>query len=357
MQVALVDPGRQVASHSLERAAAARSSAAAGVAEIRPISATTEAANEAHSSRMGPMRGGLRSLDTQLNQRVTASQRTIEFLGHVDAELQSLRTRLSAEIGVGHSEGDGVAELSQQIRRFDALWRQRHAATGGALDNQLDQVEPGAAQQRFKVRGLTIDSLTKGDAETLYLAVGGRTERAGAVTIEPGLDAAEIAQRFDRALAPSGVRVTQDRHGELVFSVREGDWTNARDLLAIKGDGRRFPTGQFTAARIVPEEPLIRPRGWSVENRTAMRETLEKVTAAQEVVRHARRLATEALNDEGRNLTRSADAEAQERTWSAEFARMFAATAGKGDYRTLSALSPALLGMHRDRVTALLSAG
>lgn len=357
MQLALVDSGRPVGPRTLERSAATRGEALTNVAATSNA-ATSDAAHGAQASRTRSLRGGLRSLDTQLNQRIAASQRTIEFLERADAQLQSLRTTLAAHVaaGVGAPDSEIIAELSRQILRFDAFWRERAVATGGALDSQLDQVEPGAARLRFTVRGLTLDALANGEPETLYLAVGGRTQQAVAVAVEPGLDATEIARRFDRALAPRGVRVNRDQRGELVFSVREADWTNARDILAIKGDGRRFPTGQFAAVRIAPEEPLVRPEQWTVDSPMARRTTLQRIVTAQEAVRHARRLAIEALDEEGRNLqTTTAEVREQGGAWCASFVRTFEATAGRGDFRSLSALSSAVLGIHRDRVTALLA--
>lgn len=357
MQLALVDSGRPVGPRTIERNAATRSEAAGNLAATNDAEAS-DAALRGQTVRAAPMRGGLRSFDTQLNQRVAASQRTIEFLERADAQLQSLRTMLAAQGGAGRGEPDTdvISDITRQIQRFDALWRERAAATGGALDSQLDQVEPGTAQFRFKVRGLTLETLANGEPETLYLAVGGRTQHAVAVAIEPGLDATAIAQRFDRALASSGVRVSRDQRGELIFSVREDDWTNAREMLAVKGDGRRFPTGQFAPARIVPEEPLIRPEQWTLDDPMARRATLQKVVTAQEAVRHARQLAIEALDDEGRNLhTQDPEARAQEGDWCTSFVRTFEATAGRGDYRSLTALSSALLGISRDRVTALLA--
>lgn len=356
MQLAHVDSGRSVGPRTIERHAATRSDAATRIAATTESQAS-DAARHARSARTAPMRGGLRSFDIQLNQRIAAVQRTVEFLERADAQLQSIRTALAAHIGPGRAEpaSDIIAELSYKIHQFESLWRERVAATGGALDSQLDQVEPGEAQLRFKVRGLTIDTLANGEPETLYLAVGGRTQHAVAVVIEPGLDATAIAQRFDRALAPSGVRVSRDRHGELVFSVRETDWANTRDILAIKGDGRRFPTGQFAIPRIVPEEPLVRPDLWTVDSPMARRATLQQVIDAQEAVRHARQLALEMLSDEGHRLqTADATACAQEGKWCEDFVRTFATTAGRRDYRTLAALSSAVHGIHRDRVRALL---
>src|SRR5690606_36296818 len=135
----------------------------------------SDTARHAQTTRTRPLRGGLRSFDAQLNQRVAASQRTGAFLERADAQLQRLRTTLTAHVGAGGSETDSTvfSDLSRQLERFEALWRERAAATGGALDSQLDQLEPGTARLRFAVRGLTLATLAHGEPETLYLAVGG----------------------------------------------------------------------------------------------------------------------------------------------------------------------------------------
>ncbi|HMN43128.1 MAG TPA: hypothetical protein PKE27_01015 [Povalibacter sp.] len=351
MQLALIDSGRPVAPRTTpERVATTARSEPAP--PVTPVEAVRAPDSPLQSTRQAAsLRGGLTGVDTQLNQRVATAQRTVEFLDRAAGQLQGLRSALTSQLTPAGEPS--TADLARQMRRFEALWRERPAATGGTLDGRLAQVAPGDARQTFTVRGLSLAALRTADAETLYLAVGGRTQHAAAVTIEPGLSDEAIVQRFDRALAPNGIRAARDANGELGFSVPETAWSTTRDALAIKGEGRRFPTGQFATARIVAEEPVIRPDRWSADNPPARRDTLQKVVDALEAIRNAQRSAAQALMTGMESLQPPSQADA---TWSTEFVRTFEATAARGDYQSLSALSPALLGIHRERVVALLRA-
>jgi hypothetical protein len=202
-----------------------------------------------------------------------------------------------------------------------------------------------------------MSALRTGAGEALYVAVGGRSQHAVAVAVDPQMSGQEIAQSFDRALAPSGIRASQDAQGELSFSVPESAWPGVRDALSIKGEGRRFPTGGFNAVRVTAEPPAIQPEGWSAQNETSMRHALRQVAHAQQLVRDAHFSAQRAL---ARVSQRFQSPEAKQRIrseggWSAAFAQTFAVTAERGDYQALAALSPALRGMSRDRVVALLA--
>lgn len=366
MQVALVDTGRQVAPRTATQTASATRAAAPAHADS-PHSPVAQAVS---GQRAAPVRGGLKGLDTHINTQVAATQQALEFLDRAGAQLQDLKTeltgrlasRMASRLAAFAIEGaDDAANdvIERQVRRFDALWRERSAASGGTLDNRLDYNTAGQALQRFSVRGLQMNSLQAGEPETLSFSVGGKAQRSVAVAVEPGLSDVELAQRFDRALAPNGIRASLDAQGDLNFSVAESAWPALRDSLAIKGEGRRFSTGQFSQLRLVPDEPAIRPQEWSVKDTDAMRRTRQQVMDAQEIVRNARHGVSRALTELGtrlnpRTVEGKEKAEAAAR-WSAEFAQTFEATAGRADYQSLSAMTPALLGISRERVTALLS--
>lgn len=360
MQLALVESGRQVA----QRTAAPTTAVARTAAPERIAEPSRQAAkaDPVAPMRGGPMRGGLRGIDPDFNRQVAGTQQALEFLDRSGAELQGLKVALSARLAATQisfaNEGADASALEQQIRRFADLWRQRPTATAGTLDDQLGYNASGQARRKFSVRGLQMSSLRAGDRETLSFAVGGSAQRAASVVIEPGLSEAALVQRFDRALAPGGIRTIRDAQGELGFSVPESAWSTVRDTLAIKGEGRRFPTGQFSQLRLVPEQPAIRPQDWSAGDTASLRRTLQHVVAAQDAVRDTRQSVNRALADAGSRLqpqTAEGEAKAQaDAQWSATFAQTFEATAGRGDYRALSAVTPALSGVNRDRVTALL---
>ncbi len=301
------------------------------------------------------MRGGLRGVDTSVNRQVAGAQRAIEYLHQLSAHLQGLKHSLSGQL----ARGGESQSIEHHARSVEQLWRERARSSLGTIDAQLEFHASGQSRQTFTVRGLQMSSLQTGDRETLSVAIGGHVQRAQNVMIEPSLSSAELLQRFDRALAPSGIRAHLDARGELTFSAPETAWPQVRDSFAIKGEGRRFPTGQFSHVRLTPEEPALRPHEWHPQDVAGLRDALKQVVAAQDKVREAQSAAENTLTDIGASFGQRADnsetALKVDATWSTEFARAFADKAGSADYHAISAVAPALHGLSRDRVLALLA--
>lgn len=207
----------------------------------------------------------------------------------------------------------------------------------------------GDALQRFSIRGLQRNALQTGDRETLSFAVDGRTQRAATVVVEPGLSGSALVRRFDRALSSLGIRTERDPQGELSFSVPESAWAAVRNTLSIKGEGRRFPTGQFSQLKLTPEPPTIRPQDWSADD---LRTTLRQVFNAQASVRQSYQRVTDALREAGDRLQQRSDL--TEASRNAAFSQSFESAAGSSDSQSLSAILPALLRLDRDRVMSVL---
>ena len=372
MQVISLESGRQVARRGFPDGTA---DALLRAQLSDPVQATdsTQATDLVHAASAeravsAPIRRASRIGNTDLNRQIAGAQQALAYLDHLGAQLQGLKTALVARLAEAQREqtaggadagtkprADAAGEaLDQQIRRFSELWRNRSAATAGALDARLSFSAPGEARQSFRVRGLNMASLRTGGRETLTLAVGGQGRRVTAtVAIEPDMTDEALVSRLDRALAPLGIRAERDSGGELLFSVPEAAWPLVRDTLTIRGEGRRFPTGQFNQVRTLPEPSVIRPENWSAADEAALRRTLQQVNEALNAVRRARQDVSRVLAELGRQLApRTAEADA---LWSSEFARHFERTAGRADYEVLSAIMPALLGINRHRVLALLS--
>jgi hypothetical protein len=305
------------------------------------------------------MRGGLHGVDPQLNRQVSATQQALAFLDRAGTQLQDLNDGLTLQLARRQhglvTDGGDTGKLEQQVRDFDDLWSERPKASAGTLDNQLGYNAAGDARQKFSARGLQLESLRAGDRETLKLSVGNGSQKVASVVVEPGLSDTALVQRFDRALAPSGIRAQRNAQGDLSFNVAETAWPTVRESLTIRGEGRRFPTGQFNRLRLAPEESAIRPQDWNVTDAAATRRMLQQVRDAQHAVGTAQTRAGQALADMSDRVAPQAPDKAQAETqWAAEFTQTFEATAGRGDYQVMSAVTPALLGISRDRVVALL---
>jgi hypothetical protein len=193
------------------------------------------------------------------------------------------------------------------------------------------------------------------------------------MTVASGLSKSAVVRRLDQALAPTGIRAIRDRKGDLVFSVDESSWPAVRDTLAIKGEGRRFPTGQFNHVRAVAETPAARPESWSASDAQSLQRTLQEVRRTRDGVSQARQVVSQALAEAAKRLPSHTEATpdsgqgagaanpatgapaTDDARWSSEFTDTFAAIAEHADYPMFAALAPALTGVNRQRVEALLS--
>ncbi len=351
---------------SVGRAGADGTLAAARTFAVAPVDALRTAAPA--QSHAGLARVALYDFDSQLNERISGAQQALQFLDRLGAELRALRDGLSAHLG--HSRGEvvgapmggaaGTGAIDAQIQRVNAHWLQRRSVTAGTLNSRLEYSAAGDARQNFSVHGLDFESLRANPTvEVLNFSVGGRGHRAGSsMTVEPSLSNAVLVHRFDRALAPSGVRAAQNAQGVLTFSVAEPAWPTVRDTLTVMGEGRRFSTGQFNRVLVLPEAPALRPEEWSSGDIAALRSARQEVFRAQGVVRQAREIVARGLAAAGAYLESEISASGSmavaEAVWCAGFTETFAAAATRPDYLAPASFTPALMGISRQRVLTVL---
>lgn len=291
-----------------------------------------------------------------INRRIAGAQQAGAFLDELGAQLE--RARMAADDVVAgrrtHADGAGPrTAYERELTKLGALWSERAAASGGTLDARLEYHPEGESRQRFAIRGLQLASLRDGHPETLTFAIGLRGQRLiASVGIEPGLTDADIVQRFDRALAPAGVRAGLDARGELAFSVPEAQWPQVREAVALMGDGRRFPTGQFSQVRTLAEPPVIAIDRWRLDELGAAQRVVREMQQAGQAVQRARAHVADAMTAMERSLERPAKPDTPPDH--ARFADTFAALARRNDYGALAAVAPALTGLDRHRVAVLL---
>ncbi len=346
MQIGSLNTANEVAANKLRGGDAVNRST--------PLARTTADAQAEPAASARPsasLRRGLKLWDQQLNREVADAQQAMQFLDASSGQLEALKADISARIA-GRQVSD--EQIDSKLQQFAHSWRQRRAASGGSIDAQLKFSSPAPASQRFTIRGLNLQTLQAGDKETLSFALG-MGQALQSVIVEPGLPDEEIAQRFDRALAPARIRVSQGKGGALVFSVPESAWIATRDSIAIKGDGVRFPTGQFSRVKAEAEPPAVDPASWQTHDVQALRVSLQRVIQALERVRQTRETVSRALAQatQRADQARSSDDAAT----AARLAQDFSALSQQPEYRIFSTTVAALLGISRERVLSLLALG
>lgn len=315
-------------------------SPAAPAAAFQPQSEPQKAAS---------LRLGLRGVDLRSNETFGNAQQALAYLDELDAQLEHLKSDVSTQLASGQSND---SSLGNKLKRFSSLWRQRQDAAAGALDGRLGYSGKEPARTSFRIRGLDMRTLQSLGRETLEFSIDGASD-ARVVMLEPGIDKETVIRRFDKALAPIGIRAGEDGKGGMVFSAPEPAWPALRDTMAVKGGGIRFPAGQFNRVQAEAEPEAIRPDGWKTGDITALRQTLKEIVNAQDLVRQARSIVQRSIADAGKSVEHSDGQEQAD--WARSFAERFEKLTQEPGYQALSAIAPALVSISRGRVTALLA--
>jgi hypothetical protein len=328
MQFSVVDSGRQVTPRgAVESVSLTRTELPAPVGKVEPVAPAT-------------LRGGLKSYNGQLNREVSGAQQALQFLSEADARLRALRKEMNS--------GDAAAA----IEKFNQFWQQRSSASAGTLDGNLKFSSDAKAKQEFAVRGLSFETLRNGDTETLSFAVGKWSRQASSITVDPTQSETAMVAALDRSLTPMGVRATRDAKGELAFNVSEKDWPQVRDSLAIRGGGRRFPTGQFNHVRTVVAEQAIQPSQW---NAADPRKALQDITQAQQLIRRSYGDVRGVLEEAAQNVDNRTVADARGAYWQG-FAEEYADTLARADGDAIGTTVRTVAGISKRTVSSLLAA-
>ncbi|MYM27757.1 hypothetical protein GTP58_05435 [Duganella sp. CY15W] len=295
-----------------------------------------------------PLRRGLNNWDQPLQGDISGAQQALDFLEQSAAQLRNLKADLSARLA-NRQRADGAVEA--RVRQFSNSWRNRSTASGGTLDARLNFSTKGTNTQ-FTIRGMNLGNLRSGGREVLAISVGGG-QNVRSVVLEPGLSDSQIAQRFDEALAPAGVRAAINSDGQLAFSTAESQWTNVRDTIAVQGGGVRFPAGQLNRVKAESESADIEPDSWNTSDLDGIRATLQQVVQALAKVEQSIASVHQALAQVSARVQSAAPVATK--NGMDQVAQNFVSTTKQPGYQSLLSITSALAGISRERVISLLS--
>lgn len=337
-------------SGALEGVKGWRPAVAAGVLAAGDVSARNP--SEAAAPGQAPTVSRLADWPEARHQRVADAQQTLGYLDRLAAGLQALKTTLSSQLARA-STAVTDKKASRETERLSAVLRERGAATAGRLDAQLRYDDSPQVRQAFKVKGLDLAALRSGDRELLNFTVSGSQELVS-VVVDPELSDSAMVRRLNQAFAPLNIRVERDAQGDLLLSVPRDQWANVRDSLAVRGGGQRFPAGQLTRVRTEPAPPdALRPETWSMETPQGVRKALVEVMGALERTSQAKDAAQSIVGPQDGEDPSRLEAE---RVWAEAAAQSFKEQMRGSSYGVFAQVAPAVMGVTRSRVEALLAA-
>lgn len=288
-------------------------------------------------------------------QRLGRLQQGLDYLDRLAASVQQIKHGLSDTLARRSAPSD---TLNQQVEQLRQLWSQRAEAAGGRVDAQLQAAEgpDDSARQRFKLRGLDLAVLQQGGRETLRLQLPGQAVPQGegtsskpvqlAVTLQ-GEGTQEQLNVLAKALAPAGLEVLVQGQ-DIVFQMAEAQWPALRDGLTVRGEGKRFPSGQPVRAMLEPAPEALQPQRWNLQDVKGQREALGQLLQAEPRLAQARQTLGQQLQQTAKPVLTNAE-EAK------DLVSDITSSMKTLDFQSLGALLPAVQGLHRQRVQQLLN--
>jgi len=328
---------------------AATSSRLVPVRSAEPAIPADTSKDSAAASAPAPLRSNAGTVSDTLQTSVARAQQALDYLERVAGQLENLKGEISAKLS-GSSRNQtsqrATQHLESSVRQLSSTLAARQGSAGGGVDANLNFTgQP--AQQRFRIRGLDIDTLQQNAPQTVAFSIGGQGGPQLAVSIGTDQSSEEAARAIDRAVAPLGVRAGLD-NGGLVFSTSEESWPAVRDSIAVSGRGR--VATEEVAPALAPQQWPIGGGGSGSSNADALRQSLREVVQALERVRRSQDAASNALSNASSQVVTETAPPPEVELATEDFASAAAST----NYDSLLSLSSALVGVSRERVLALL---
>lgn len=184
----------------------------------------------------------------QLNQQLTSVQKADSYLSRIENQLLQLRHTING------SAGRDSSAINEQANELSTLLSRREKLSGGTVDRQMNAVLEGSTKVKFSMRG--VDAMLQNEeSETLIFSLGGPKRELAAVHIEEDSSANQILRTLNLALGRFNVHGQMEKQ-QVVFSADEAQWPRLRDHLSARGEGHRYPEGQFFPVKLVAEPTL-----------------------------------------------------------------------------------------------------
>lgn len=283
------------------------------------------------------------------NSQVSKAQMALAFLAGWSADMAALLKAVQRQKELPSTAGQ--LRLSQALKKVQTVWAQRYAQTLGSLDECLVWSPTQGAGKVFALAGWNVGTLQAqqaGDRELLSFSLMGQDHAHGAWLAQQGRSSA--ASLHALAVAMAGLRIQLHSAEPLRFVVDERLWPTLQERFVVKGNGQRFPAGQWVAAPMQANPLSVQPQSWSAET-TALPELWAQIDAVQQRVQQVYEQVAKFCEDAGRSVD---DGGAQQLARMQQFAQAFAAAGQAPAYDWVLAVVPAVRAISKRRVARLL---
>lgn len=287
----------------------------------------------------------------EFNVQVSKAQMTLAFLDALDSSLAALEKTVQHQLQLPSAAGHG--RTAKALQATQQLWQQRYAQTLGSLDECLAWSPMHRARKQFTLSGWTQDTLraaVAGDKELVGFCLMGQDSAHGAWQAQAGRSDAASHYALAVALSPLQIQLS-NQTGALQCSVDERLWPVLLERFMVKGNGRRFPAGQWVAPPLQTTAQAVALAHWSAADTASTQALYTAVQALRARLQPARQKVAQFWEHAGHSLQPEG---AQRLQQMQAFAQAFSDAGQAPAYDWVLAVVPAVRAVARRRVARLL---
>jgi hypothetical protein len=286
----------------------------------------------------------------EFHVQISKAQMALDFLEQLEQQLSALIQACRHQRKLPSDAG--AARLRSALQAVQAGWAKRLPRTLESLDESLHWSPVQRARKQFTLAGWSWESLQAEharDTELVGFCLLGQEGAQGAWQARWERAQGASRQALAHALAPLGMQLS-GLEQPLLLSVEERWWPVVVQRFMVKGNGKRFPAGQWVSPRLVSSPQALRVDSWSAADAAAVQALAAELPSARERVLQAQAAVRAFQHDAGQSL----DDVGARTTAVQAFAQAFAQAGQMPAYDWILAVVPAVRAVSRRRVARLL---
>lgn len=285
----------------------------------------------------------------EFNAQVSRAQMTLQFLQRLEPLLAALQTMARRQ--QLWPAPAAQARLDLALEQLQTHWARRYPDTLGSLDECLQWSPWQRARRRFELAGWNAATLNASQPRDRELVSFSLLDQAhGAWLAEYGRSPNASRYALAAALAPLQIQLHADPQS-LPMSVDERLWPRVLERLVVKGNGQRFPAGQWASPQLLANPQAVQIAAWAAKEPQDIEALMNLAHAASQQVAEVCRQLQDFQQEAAYSIASEEGAHwAQIIAWS----QAFADAGQQPNYQWIQAVVPAVRAISRRRVVRLL---
>lgn len=286
----------------------------------------------------------------EFNAQISKAQMAMAWVDALNPALERLTQGVQRQIQLPSSAG--LLRAKQALQAVQSAWATRYASCLGSVDECLQWSPVYRARKYFTLAGWSSESLQAqqpNDRELLAFSLMGNEQAHGAWLAQWGRST--MASHYALAAALSPLHIQTHTQPNLEFSVDERLWPLLQERFMVKGNGQRFPAGQWVNAPLQSRSQAVQPQQWSVADDAALQTLQMQLMPARERLAAVRAQIAQFALDAGHTVHSGGADRVQQMQ---AFAQAFSDAGQAPAYDWVLAVVPAVRAISRRRVARLL---